>query len=236
MTPVALARIGVAGTRHGAGATTVAAAIIAGMYAAGMRVAGIKPVACGPGDDAARLRAAARAEHPLSLVAPVRFDEPVAPLVAARRARTAVDLGAIDQAFAALTGASDAIVADGTGPLLTPITETESFATLFRRWELGLVIVASNGRDAVGEVLAAVEAARANALTLQAVVLTVPAPHPSRPTWGDTAERTNQAVLKEMLRTVPVIALPHTPSPDDPDTLAALAREFAARAAFTRPA
>jgi len=73
---------------------------------------------------------------------------------------------------------------------------------------------------------------------LQAVVLTTPdAPAvPSALTRGAVPERTNQAVLKELLRTVPVIALPHTPAPGDPMALAALARDFATRATFTRPA
>jgi dethiobiotin synthetase len=227
------ARIGVVGTGHGVGTTTVAAAIAAGMRAAGVRVGALKPLSCGGLADAERLRAATGSVDPLELVAPIRFTDALAPLVAARRARTTVDPGALDHAFAMLAAAREAVIVDATGPLLTPITETESFATLFARWSLDLVLVAPNARDAVGSVLAAASVARAHGLAVQGVVLTTLVPVTA---FGAGAERTNQAVLKELLRTVPVIALPHTSSPEDPGALAALAREFAARAAFTRPA
>lgn len=230
-----IARIGVVGTGHGVGATTVAAAIAAGMRATGARVSAMKPIACGGIADAERLRVAAGSTDPLELVAPVRLADALAPLVAARRARTSVDLGALDHAFAMLSATRDAVVVDATGPLLTPITETESFATLFTRWRLGLVIVAPNTRDAVASVLAAATVASAHGLVLHAVVLTTLAPNGGSDR-GAVPERTNQAVLKELLRTIPVIALPYTATPDDPTALAALARDFATRATFTRPA
>lgn len=233
-----IARIGVVGTGHGVGATTVAAAIAAGMRATGARVGAMQPIACGGIGDAERLRVAAGSTDPLELVAPVRFADALAPLVAARRAHTSIDLGTLDHAFATLSATRDAVVVDAAGPLLTPITETESFATLFARWKLGLVIVAPNTRDAVASVLAAATVASTHALVLHAVVLTMPsAPQPlGGLDRGAAPERTNQAVLKELLRTVPVIALPHTAAPGDPTALAALARDFATRATFTRPA
>ena len=231
--PARLARIGVVGTGHGVGTTTVAAAIAAGMRASGVRVGALKPISCGGVADAERLRAATGSTDPLELVAPVRFADALAPLVAARRARMMVDIGALDHAFGMMSAMRGAVIVDAAGPLLTPITESESFATLFARWQLGVVLVAPNARDAVGSVLAAASVAKSHALPLQAVVLTTLAPAPA---FGTGAERTNQAVLKELLRTVPVIALPHTPSPGDPGALAALAREFATRATLTRPA
>lgn len=233
-----LARIGVVGTGHGVGATTVAAAIAAGMRATGVRVSALKPISCGGTADAERLRDATGRVHPLELVEPVRLPDPLAPLVAARRARITIDLDAIDHALATMTATSDAIVVDAPGPLLTPITESESVATLFARWTLGLVIVAPNTRDAIASVRAAASVAEAHGLVIQAVVLTTTA----RPTdasgldRGAVPERTNQAVLKELLRSVPVIALPYTATPGDPAALAALARDFATRATFTRPA
>lgn len=233
-----LARIGVVGTAHGVGTTTVAAAIAAGMRTIGVRVSAMTPVACGGLGDAERLRRAVGSSDPLELVAPVRLADALAPLVAARRARTTIDPAALDHAFATLGAMSEAVVVDAAGPLLTPITETESFATLFARWRLGLVIVAPNARDAVASVLASAMIATAHGLVTHAVVLTMPSkPLEARGVdRGATPERTNQAVLKELLRTVPVIALPHTSTPGDPAALAALARDFATRATFTRPA
>lgn len=232
-----ITRIGVVGTGHGVGATTVAAAIAAGMRATGARISALKPISCGSLADAERLRAATGGTQSLELVAPVRLADPLAPLVAARRARATIDLDALDHALATSSATSDAIVVDAPGPLLTPITESESVASLFARWGLGLVIVAPNTRDAIANVRAATTIAAAHSLVVHAVVLTTL----TRPgdvigiDRGAAPARTNQAVLKELLRSVPVIALPHTTTPGDPTALAALARDFATRATFTRP-
>ncbi|MGI8508195.1 MAG: hypothetical protein ACR2MQ_02595, partial [Gemmatimonadaceae bacterium] len=49
------------------------------------------------------------------------------------------------------------------------------------------------------------------------------------------AERTNQAVLKELLRTIPVVNFPHTRTPHDYVQLATLARELSSHMTMTRP-
>lgn len=181
--------------------------------------------------DADMLRAASGIAFPADLVQPLAFPDSAAPLVAARRAHAPIDIGVLDRAFAELCTVSDAIVVEDSGGLLSPITETESFATLFRRWGLDLVIVSPNSVGTVNQVLLAINVARAHALKVRAVVLTTL----SRERAG-TAERTNQALLKELLLTVPVIGFPYTDSPSDPRQLMALARELSAHATIARPA
>jgi dethiobiotin synthetase len=201
------------------------------MHASGVRVAPMKPVESGPSTDAAQLRAASGVAYPMHLVRPVSFEEPLAPLVAGRRAHAPVDLALLDSAFAELCSMSDAIVVEGAGGLLVPITESESYATLFKRWDLPLVIVAANRLGVLNHTLLTVEVARAHGLDVRAVVLNTMSP--DRP---DLAERTNQAVLKELLRHIPVISFPYTATPTDPSHLATLAREFPLRASMARPA
>ena len=201
------------------------------MRDAGARVAPMKPVGRHDGGDIDRLRAACGIAYPARLTQPFAFADAATPLVAARRARAPIDVGVLDEAFAELCTMSDAVVVEESGGLLAPITETESFATLFRRWHLDIVIVSPNRLGAVNHTLTTLQIAQSHGLRVRAVVLTTL----SR-ARGGTAERTNQALLKELLLTIPIVSFPYTDTPDDPRQLMALARELAAHSTIARPA
>ena len=232
---IALTRLGVVGTDVGVGKTVVASAIIAAMREAGARVAPMKPFgqlcAAGVPCDAERLRAASGIAFPLEVIQPYAFPDAASPLVSSRRARTPIDTDRLDAAFAELCTLGDAIVVEDSLGLLAPITEAESFATLFRRWGLDLVIVSPNRIGAVNHIMLVMAAARAHGLRVRAVVLNTMTRE-----RGGTAERTNQALMKELLLTVPVITFPYTAAPDDPRQLMSLARELSAHATIARPA
>ena len=198
-----MTRFGITGTDTGVGKTVVSAALIAGLRHAGLRVAPMKPVETGAGDDAIQLRTAAGNAHPLELIRPFAFDEPLAPSVAAQRAGQAIDVATLDAAFATLQQGSDVIVVEGAGGLLVPITKAETFATLFKRWELELVVVAANRLGAINHTLLTLGCARAYEIPIRGVVLnTISADPPG------TAERTNLEVLRE-LAGVPILEIPY---------------------------
>lgn len=226
-----MSRLGIVGTDTGVGKTVVASAIIAALRETGARVAPMKPVGRNGAGDAERMQAASGIAYPMQLIQPLAFADAAAPLVSARRAHAPIDIGVLDRAFGELCTMSDAVVVEDTGGLLTPITEAENFATLFRRWGLDLVIVSPNRTGAVNQMLLTVQVAQAHGFRIRAVVLTT-----LTPGRGGTAERTNQALLKELLLTIPVLAFPYTSAPDDPRQLMALARELSAHATIARPA
>jgi dethiobiotin synthetase len=179
----------------------------------------MKPIETGDGDDATRLCTAAGDIYPLDLVRPIAFAEPLAPIIAARRAHTPINIGALDTAFSQLLATSDAIVVEGAGGLLVPLTETETFATLFKRWELELIIVAANRLGAVNHTLLTVQCARVHGLAIRGVILnTISNARPS------IAELTNQGLLKELLPTIPVVNIPYTDTPQDTSHVAELIR------------
>jgi dethiobiotin synthetase len=216
-------RLGVTGTDTGVGKTVIAVALVALLRRRGLRVAAMKPVETGvlPGaaTDAARLRAAAGGDDRPGDVCPVTYTEPLAPLVAAQRAGGPVDLGALAAAFARLAARRDAIVVEGAGGLLVPLTEQVSYADLFARWRLGLVVVAANRLGAINHVLLTVHAARAAELEIRGVVLnavTDAAP--------DTAAQTNAAALAQLLPDIPVLSWPWLTDVSD-DALATQAEQ-----------
>lgn len=191
----------------------------------------MKPIGRTGSADTAQLQAACAVTYPITVMQPVTLPDAVAPLVSSRRAHAPVDVDRLDRAFAELCAMSDAIVVEDSGGLLVPITESENFATLFRRWDLDLVIVSPNSSGAVNQILLTIDAAKAYSLRVRAVVLTT-----LDNRRGGTAERTNQALLKELLLTVPVVTVPYSNAPTDPRQLAALARELAAHPTIARPA
>jgi dethiobiotin synthetase len=216
-----LTRIGVTGTDTGVGKTVVATALITTLRHSGVQVAPMKPVETGGGDDAVRLSIAAGDMYPLDLVRPISFAEPLAPLVAARRAHAPIDVAVLNAAFSQLRSMSDTIVVEGAGGLLVPVTDTETFATLFKRWELELIVVAANRLGAVNHTLLTVECARVHGLTVRGVVLNTISNGQS-----DVAERTNEALLKELLRSIPVVSVPYISTPHGDRKMAELLAEL----------
>lgn len=226
-----MTRLGVVGTEPGVGKTVVASAIIAAIRESGARVAPMKPIGTRSSADAAQMSAAAGIKYPMRLIQPITFPDAAVPLVGARRARHPIDVELLDRAFGELCAIADSVVVEDTGGLLAPITETETFATMFRRWGLDLVIVSPNRAGAVNQIMVTVHAARSFDFRISAVVLTTLTRE-----RGGTAERTNQALLKELLLTIPVVSVPFSDSPGDPQQLLALARDLSVHPTIARPA
>ncbi len=219
-------RVGVTGTDTGVGKTVVTCALAAALRARGLRVAAMKPVETGvsfddPARDGARLARAAGCDRPLSATAPIVFARPLSPLAAARALGRSVDLGALDAAINAAARDADALIVEGAGGLLVPVTVAVSFADLFARWSLDLVIVAANRLGVINHTLLTVQAAHAAGLVVRAVVLSSTTSAPSDPSTAS-----NAAQLAELLATrfpgagPPVVELPWLRTVDDLPTLA----------------
>jgi dethiobiotin synthetase len=214
-------RLGITGTDTGVGKTLVACALAAAFTRRGLRVAAIKPIETGvaaddPSRDGAQLARSAADARPLATIAPVTLPDPLAPLAAARLARSPIDVPALDRAVESASAGYEALLVEGAGGLLVPITERESFATLFARWSLGLVIVAPNRLGTINHVRLTCAAARAAGLPIHAVVLNNLAPH--RP---DLSGESNSDLIAE-LDAVRVVELPWASRCDDLDALAML--------------
>lgn len=201
-------RLGITGTDTGVGKTVVSTALLTLLRRRGLRSTGMKPAETGveagdPASDAARLRAAAGGTDPMDDVCPTVLPEPLAPWVTARRAGTTIEVDQLDRSFARLCHDRDAIVVEGAGGLLVPLTRDLAFDGLFRRWELNVVIVAGNRLGVLNHTLLTVRAARAAGLSVRGVVLNQLSSDNS-----GVAERTNLEALSELLPDLPVLAFP----------------------------
>lgn len=218
-------RLGVTGTDTGVGKTLVSTVLLRMMRARGMRVAAMKPVETGvsPGDprsDAARLRDAAGGEDPIERVRPLLLKEPLAPWVATARGGTRVDLDALDAAYRALSEGRDAILVEGAGGLLVPLTRDVAYDGLFVQWDLDLVVVAGNKLGAINHTLLTVRAAHDAGLRVRGVVLNTQDPDPP-----GIAESTNLETLRDLLAPVPVLFFPWLRKPADDRYVLEIAEE-----------
>ena len=177
----------VTATDTGVGKTEVACALVAAARAAGLDAVGMKPAQSGgsPGEptDADRLRAASGEVEPLEALCPYSFAAPLAPAVAARAEGREVSFPRLVEVSRALAARHAAIVVEGAGGLLVPLTERETFADLAVALALPVVVVARAGLGTVNHTALTVEALRRRGLAVAAIVLnrTAPAEDPSVP-------------------------------------------------------
>lgn len=201
----------VTGTDTGVGKSVVAAAICAGLAAQGRRVAAFKPVVTGlddpPGDwpPDHELLASVTGQDP-SAVAPWRFGPPASPHLAAELEGTTLEPSELLAAARRAGAYADALVCEGVGGLMVPITPGYLIRDLALDMRMPLVVAARPGLGTINHTLLTLEAARAAGLEPLAVVMT---PWPASP---GRLEQSNRETV-ERLGGVPVVTLPRcTPS------------------------
>jgi dethiobiotin synthetase len=198
----ALCDLLVTGTDTGVGKTWVTAALAAACVASGRPVAALKAVQTGsPDDDSAWI--AARVPGIVVRTA-LRYDAAVAPSVAARlEGAPEPSLEPIVAAARELRAEAGAVIVEGSGGLLVPINERETFADLALALDLPLLIVARPGLGTLNHTALTVEVARARGIAVAGVIVCGTSADP------DVAERTN---LTELRRIAPLLgAVPWDP-------------------------
>jgi dethiobiotin synthetase len=212
----------VTGTDTGVGKTIVAAAVCAALAARGERVAAFKPVVTGmdeePGADAPAgsaagpvawprdhelLAQAASAGQSPDEVAPLTFGPPVSPHYAAQEAGIGIEPRELVNAARAASANADALICEGVGGLLVPLTPGFLIRDLALDLGMPLLVAARPGLGTINHTLLTLEAARTAGLSVAAVVLT---PWPGDPTG---MERSNRETI-ESIGAAPVHGLPAT--------------------------
>ena len=213
----------VTGTDTDVGKTAVAVAIVRQVTAAGRRVGVYKPVASGvtheAAGDAARLWEAAGRPLSLAAVCPQAFSAPLSPPRAAGAAGRTVDDRLLRSGIEAWRAASDIVVVEGAGGLFSPLSDQSLNLDLARDLSLPLVLVDAARLGAIGRTLMAVRAARAEGLTVAAVVLshaTPPRGSADEPTGDTRIARDSAADLADRLGSIPVGILGHGATRVDP--------------------
>ena len=199
----------ITGTDTGIGKTLIAGAIAAHLRKQGFRVGVLKPAASGcvhrreglVSEDAEFLAHCADAPHPLDLIAPQRFAEPLAPAVAAQRAGTLFDWEAVQRSMNIIARDSDVLLVEGVGGIMVPMDERHTMLDLARWLRLPAVVVARANLGTINHTLLTTDALRGAKVKVAGVVINrYPAEMPG------VAEETNPRAIERWGK-VPVLAI-----------------------------
>ncbi|HVD37609.1 MAG TPA: dethiobiotin synthase [Solirubrobacterales bacterium] len=195
----------VTGTGTEVGKTVVAAVIARTLAAEGRRVHVFKPAVTGLDEgvetDHALLRRASGSSQSDEEIAPYRYGPPASPHLAAELAGEEIDPERLRQAARAAAEGADAIVCEGVGGLLVPLSPTYLVRDLAADLGYPLVVAAGPGLGTINHTLLTLEAARGANLDVARVVLT---PWPEQPTEIECSNRESIATLGD----VEVLTLP----------------------------
>ena len=172
---IGAAGVFVTGTGTEVGKSVVAAVIARTLLAGGRSVGVFKPAVSGLDEegepDHDLLRRASGSSQAAAEIAPYRFGPPVSPHLAAELAGEAIDPARLRRA-AELAGEDvDALVCEGVGGLLVPLTSSYLVRNLAVELGLPLVVVATAGLGTINHTLLTVEAAWSAELEVRAIVL-----------------------------------------------------------------
>ena len=196
----------VAGTDTGVGKTILAAAICAALAARGEKVAAFKPAVTGvdepPPEGWARdhelLASVASAGQTAEDVSPYRYGPPLSPHYAAELAGEQLEPNELLAKARDAANAADALVCEGVGGLLVPLTSGYLIRDLALDLDLPLVVAARPGLGTINHTLLTIEAARSAGLDVRGVVMTP---------WSDDAMAESNRRTVELIGKVAVTRL-----------------------------
>lgn len=206
----------ITGTDTGVGKTLVSTGLLHALAKHHARVVGMKPVAAGTelingveaNEDVVALRAASTCAVPPELDNPVLLPDPISPHLAAERAGVRIDIAHIVTCHRALAALTDAVVVEGAGGFLVPLSATETGADLAQALGLPVLLVVGLRLGCLNHALLTVEAIRACGLTLAGWVANHVDPNM-------LAQEDNIAFLQQALQAPLLAAIPFqaTPAP-----------------------
>lgn len=194
----------VTGTDTGVGKTVIAAALIKVIGLLGLKACGMKPIetGCTKNDvlipsDGMFLKEMAAMDDSIDLVTPMRFENPLAPMVASEIENVPVDIDKVKRAYTELSRKYEVVIVEGIGGLLVPIAKwsypSKIYFVLDLAKDLGLptIVVGRPGLGTINHTLLSVNYAIKEGLNVAGIIINY-----SRPPEGTLAEKTNPAVLK----------------------------------------
>jgi dethiobiotin synthetase len=199
----------VTGTDTEVGKTVVSGALLRVLSSFGLQVCGMKPVETGckrqgsmliPADGLF-LKNISEVDEALDDLAPYCFEPPLAPMVASWEEKKDIDELWLERSFDRLSDKYDALVVEGIGGLLVPITRDTSVADIARGFGLPVIVVASPFLGTINHALMTVECAIMSGLDVAGIIINY-----HRAPEDTLAEQTNPGVLEDLMP-VPVIGI-----------------------------
>ena len=198
----------ITGTDTGVGKTIVAAGLTASLANSGMNIGVMKPIETGfslRSSDAVFLKKMAGVKDSLDSICPYRLKHPLSPFTAAKIENVSIRFERIARAYEGLLQNHQALLVEGAGGLLVPITREKMMADLALYLKLPVLIVSRTGLGTINHTLLSVEAARKRGVEVAGVIFNHLGPR------RGLAEKTNPSVIRHFLD-VPILGeIPYAP-------------------------
>ncbi len=209
LSPLPIPGLFVTGTDTGVGKTVIAGAIANWLYSRGRRVAVLKPVATGcvkrreglVSEDAEFLAVCSKTPHPLDLICPQRYLEPLAPSVAAARANQPLDWEAIQRSIRLMSSGSDVMIVEGVGGIMVPMDQKHLVLNVAQMLGVPAVVVARPSLGTINHTLLTVKALKDAGVAVAGIVINE---YPAES--ASIAEETNPRELEKWAK-APVLAI-----------------------------
>jgi dethiobiotin synthetase len=208
----------ITGTDTGVGKTAVGAALLFLLREKGINAAPVKPVQTGvaagqPGDLDIYLETSGLnpPDEELRLMNPYRFRLPASPHLAAEGEGAEVNPERIEQSIKTLSRSYQALVVEGAGGLLVPLTRRENTLDLALSLGLHLVVVARSGLGTINHSLLTLEVAAKAGLSVAAVALNRAENDCPDKNYLKKLEQDNRRVIAELSGVEVWEALPYVP-------------------------
>ncbi|MFA6169742.1 MAG: dethiobiotin synthase [Candidatus Margulisiibacteriota bacterium] len=187
----------ITGTDTGVGKTYVTQYLAEEFRRQGSDVGIMKPISCGPDNDALQLKKKLKLNDPIELINPIQLKYPLAPLSASRLEKKKIDLKKIFAAFKKLEKKHDLILIEGVGGVAVPITSNYCVIDLIKELNTPTIVVARAGLGTINHTLLTVSALKDQEIEIMGIIL-------NGFRGKDRAEKSNDEVIEE-LSGVPVI-------------------------------
>ena len=154
-------------------------------------------------EDAELLAHHADADAPLDLICPQRYAEPLAPAIAAERAKKSIDWESIDRSIRLMSTGHDCMIVEGVGGILVPLDPKHTVIDMARWLGLPAIIVARPGLGTINHTLLTLYALKQAGVKVAGVVINgYPAESPG------LAEETNPRAIERWGKTSVLCLVP----------------------------
>jgi len=195
----------ITGTDTGVGKTLVAGAFADALRRKGVSVGVYKPIVSGcrkvngqwVADDTLFLKKCAQVSDGLDEISPFCFQHPLAPMVAAEKAKRKISFTAIRAGLKRLQKKYEFVIVEGVGGLMVPITPTKTVVDMMRLCGYPVLVVGRLGLGTLNHTLLTLSELKRARAKVAGVVLNQEVPMSKK----GLAEQTNQKVLQRLTRT-----------------------------------
>ena len=161
----------VIGTDTDVGKTLISCVLLEGFAMLGLQVVGMKPVSAGVNEqgvneDVRLLRAAGNVEAANGQINPYRFEQAIAPHLAARFVGVNIDLSRIVESYRELACQADLVIVEGAGGFRVPLNDHQDGADLAIKLNLPLILVVGMRLGCLNHALLTVESILSRGLRL----------------------------------------------------------------------